>query len=355
MYKILSVNPGSTSTKFAVYEDEKLVCLHTRRHTADDLKPYKTLTEQCEFRKEVILQVLQEVGIRLGELSAVVGRGGLVHALESGVYAVNDQLLHDLKYATIGEHASNLGGIIAHEIAADIPGCLAFIADPVVVDELQEVARISGLPEFGRKSQFHALNHKAVGRKYAKANGTKYERLNLVIAHMGGGVSVAAHRQGRVVDVNQGLDGYGPFSPERSGTLDAGELVKLCFGGQYTQSEIRKKLVGNGGLVAHLGTNEVQEVLRMIEEGDEHAKLVLQAMAYNVAKEIGAMFTVLKGDVDAVILTGGIAHSQFVVEYITRMISPFAKVVVYPGEDEMEALAMSGLRVLKGEESKEYR
>jgi butyrate kinase len=354
MYKILSVNPGSTSTKFAVYEDEKLVCLHTKRHTADDLRPYKTLTEQCEFRKDVILQVLHEMGIQLSELSAVVGRGGLVHPLESGVYAVNNKLLHDLKYATIGEHASNLGGIIAHEIASEIPGCLAFIADPVVVDELQDVARVSGLPFLARKSQFHALNHKAVGRKYAKANGTKYERLNLVIAHLGGGISVAAHRQGKVVDVNQGLDGYGPFSPERAGTLDAGELVKLCFGGQYTELEIKKMLVGKGGLVAHLGTNEVQEVLRMIDEDDEHAKLVLQGMAYNVAKEIGSMFTVLKGDVDAVILTGGIAHSQFVVEYITRMISSFAKVVVYPGEDEMEALAMSGLRVLKGEESKEY-
>ena len=354
MYKILSVNPGSTSTKFAVYEGERLVCLHTKRHTSDELKPYNTLSEQCEFRKNVILERLKEDGINLTELSAVVGRGGLVRPLESGVYAVNDKLIHDLKYNTVGEHASNLGGIIAHEIAVEIPGCRAFIADPVVVDELQDVARISGLPQIPRRSQFHALNHKAVARKYAAANGTVYEKLNLVIAHLGGGISVAAHRQGKVVDVNQGLDGYGPFSPERSGTLDAGLLVNLCFSGNYSQTEIKKMLVGNGGLMAHLGTNEVQVAARMAEEGNEQAKLILQAMAYNVAKEIGAMFTVLKGDVDAVILTGGIAHSQFVVDYIKRMISAFVTVVIYPGEDEMEALAMSGLRVLNGEKSKEY-
>jgi butyrate kinase len=219
---------------------------------------------------------------------------------------------------------------------------------------MQDVARISGLPLIPRRSQFHALNHKAVGRKYAKLNGTSYEKLNLIVAHLGGGISVAAHRQGRVVDLNQGLDGYGPFSPERSGTLDAGQLVKLCFSGRYSEPEIKKMLVGNGGLMAHLGTNEVQAVLARIEAGDSHAKLVLEALAYTVAKEIGAMYAVLKGDVDAVILTGGVAHSQFVVGYISKMISSFAKVVVYPGEDEMEALAMSGLRVLLGEESKEY-
>ncbi|MFA6580376.1 MAG: butyrate kinase, partial [Paludibacter sp.] len=307
MFKILSVNPGSTSTKFAVYEGERLICLHTKRHTSDELKPYNTLPEQSDFRKDIILQRLKEDGIDLSELSAVVGRGGLVRPLESGVYAVNEKLLYDLKYATTGEHASNLGGIIAHEIAVEIPNCRAFIADPVVVDEMQDVARISGLPFIPRRSQFHALNHKAVGRKYAEAHDTLYEKLNLVIAHLGGGISVAAHRQGKVVDVNQGLDGYGPFSPERAGTLDAGLLVKLCFSGNYTESEVKKMIVGNGGLMAHLGTNEVQTATLMAEEGDEHAKIVLQALAYHVAKEIGAMFTVLKGDVDAVILTGGIA------------------------------------------------
>jgi len=353
MFKILSVNPGSTSTKFAVYEDERLLSLHTIRHTSDELKMYKTLEEQCEFRKSVILNVLAEDDINLSELWAVVGRGGMVHPLESGVYTVTDKLIHDLKYATQGEHASNMGGIIAHEIA-QISGCQAFIADPVVVDELLDVARISGLPQIPRISTFHALNHKAVGRKYASSIATSYEKLNLVIAHLGGGISVAAHRNGRVVDVNQGLGGTGPFSPERCGTLDAGRLVDLCFSGKYTETEIHKMLVGNGGLMAHLGTNEVQTVMQMIEDGNEYAKLVLQALAYNVAKEIGSMLVVLKGDVDAIILTGGIAHSQFVVDYITKMLSPLCKVVIYPGEDEMEALAMSGLRVLRGEKSKEY-
>ena len=354
MYKILSVNPGSTSTKFAVYEDEKLVCLHTIRHSADDLKSFKSLLEQHEFRKNLMVDYLAKDGIDITELSAVVGRGGLVRPLESGVYSVNDKYVDDLKTRYSAEHASNLGGVIAREIAETIPGCLALIADPVVVDEYQDVARISGLPQIPRRSMFHALNHKAIARKYAAANGTTYEKLNLVIAHMGGGISVAAHRLGKVVDSNQGLDGYGPFSPERAGTLDAGQLVDMCFEGKYTHDEIRKLLVGNGGLMAHLGINDTKVILQMVESGDKKARLVLEALAYNVAKEIGAMLAVLHGEADAVILTGGIAYSKFVVEYIKKMISPIIKVTVYPGEDEMESLAMSGLRVLRGEEAKMY-
>ena len=354
MYKILSVNPGSTSTKFAVYEDEKLVCLHTIRHSADDLKSFKSLLEQHEFRKNLMVDYLAKDGIDITELSAVVGRGGLVRPLESGVYSVNDKYVDDLKTRYSAEHASNLGGVIAREIAETIPGCLALIADPVVVDEYQDVARISGLPQIPRRSMFHALNHKAIARKYAAANGTTYEKLNLVIAHMGGGISVAAHRLGKVVDSNQGLDGYGPFSPERAGTLDAGQLVDMCFEGKYTHDEIRKLLVGNGGLMAHLGINDTKVILQMVESGDKKARLVLEALAYNVAKEIGAMLAVLHGEADAVILTGGIAYSKFVVEYIKKMISPIIKVTVYPGEDEMESLAMSGLRVLRGEDAKVY-
>ena len=354
MYKILSVNPGSTSTKFAVYEDEKLVCLHTIRHSADDLKSFKSLLEQHEFRKNLMVDYLAKDGIDITELSAVVGRGGLVRPLESGVYSVNDKYVDDLKTRYSAEHASNLGGVIAREIAETIPGCLALIADPVVVDEYQDVARISGLPQIPRRSMFHALNHKAIARKYAAANGTTYEKLNLVIAHMGGGISVAAHRLGKVVDSNQGLDGYGPFSPERAGTLDAGQLVDLCFEGKYTHDEIRKLLVGNGGLMAHLGINDTKVILQTVESGDKKARLVLEALAYNVAKEIGAMLAVLHGEADAVILTGGIAYSKFVVEYIKKMISPIIKVTVYPGEDEMESLAISGLRVLRGEEAKVY-
>ena len=354
MYKILSINPGSTSTKFAVYEDETLVCLHTIRHTAEELKPFNTLFDQFEFRKNLMLDYLKKDGINLSDLSAVVGRGGMVRPLESGVYKVNDRLITDLKSPHIAEHASNLGGVLAREIADSIPNCEAYIADPIVVDEYQDVARISGLPQIPRKSQFHALNHKAIARKYAAANGTSYDKLKLVIAHLGGGISVAAHKNGKVIDSNQGLDGYGPFSPERAGTLDAGQLVEMCFSGKYTHDEIRKMLVGNGGLMAHLGINEELVAEKKAVMGDEKATLVLEAMAYNVAKEIGAMLAVLHGEADAVILTGGIAYSLYIVEYIKKMISPMVKVAVYPGEDEMEALAMSGLRVLRGEKSKEY-
>ena len=354
MYKILSVNPGSTSTKFAVYEDEKLICLHNIRHETEDLKPFHSLFDQTRYRKDIMLEYLKSEGINLSDFSAVVGRGGLVRPLQSGVYEVNDSYISDLKSSHKSEHASNLGGVIAREIANTIPNCKAFIADPVVVDEYQDVARISGLPQIPRRSMFHALNHKAIGRKYAADNNTVYEKLNLVIAHLGGGISVAAHQFGKVIDSNQGLDGYGPFSPERAGTLDAGQLVNVCFEGKYSKEEIQKMLVGNGGLMAHLGTNDVQIIELNANNGDKHSKLLLEAMAYNVAIEIGAMLAVLKGQADAVLITGGIAHSDFIVDYIKKMISPMAKIVVYPGEDELQALAMSGLRVLRGERAKVY-
>ena len=354
MHKILTINPGSTSTKIAVYEDEKLLSLHTIRHSADELKGYNSIMDQYEFRKNIILKKLQDDDMSLQDLSAVVGRGGLMRALESGVYEVNERMITDLKNAIGGEHASNLGAVLARQIAEGIPGCKAYITDPVVVDELRDVARISGLPQFPRRSTFHALNHKAIGRKYAMSLGTTYEKLNLVIAHLGGGVSVAAHKAGKVVDTNQALDGFGPFSPERAGTMDAGALIRACFAGKYTQEEILKLLAGRGGMIAHLGTNDVKAVMERINAGDAHAQLILEALAYNVGKEIGAMLAALEGKADAVILTGGIAHNQFVVNYIKRMVSPLAHLVVYPGEDEMEALAMAGLRALRGEPTKEY-
>ena len=354
MYKILSINPGSTSTKVAVYEDESIICMHTIRHSTQELEKYKHIFDQYEFRKNLILKKLSEDDIQLSDISVVVGRGGLVRPLESGVYEVNDQLIQDLKNCLNGEHASNLGGVLAKEIADQIPGCKAYIADPVVVDELQPVARISGLPQFPRRSTFHALNHKAIGRKYAQSIGSSYEKLNLVIAHLGGGVSVAAHRLGKVVDTNQALDGFGPFSPERAGTMDAGALIRACFAGQYTLPEIEKMLVGNGGLVAHIGTNDVKQAVERINAGDEHVRLIVEAMAYNVGKEIAAMLAIFERKADAVILTGGIAHNQFVVNYIKKMITPLAHLVVYPGEDEMGALAMAGLRILRGEVAKKY-
>lgn len=354
MYKILSINPGSTSTKLAYYEDENMLYLQTVRHSAEELKPYARVTEQYDFRKKVILDCLREQGIDLMELSAVVGRGGLVRPIESGVYEVNDRLVADLRAGVGGEHASNLGGLIAREIADAIPGCRAFIADPIVVDELQDVARISGLPQIPRRPTFHALNHKAIARRYAAEHNTEYEKLNLVIAHLGGGVSVATHRKGRVVDTNQALDGFGPFSPERAGTVDAGVLVRMAFSGEYTQEQMLKMLAGKGGLMAHLGTNEAYVAYQRAEAGDEHARLVLEAMAYAVAKEIGAMHVVLEGCTDAILLTGGIAHNDFIVGYIRHMVDRLAPVVVYPGEDEMGALALNALRILRGEPAKVY-
>jgi butyrate kinase len=354
MFKILTINPGSTSTKIAVYEDEKLIHLHTIRHSSDELAGYGGIFDQYEFRKDLILKQLSDDQFDLNELSAVVGRGGLMRPLQSGVYEVNERMISDLKASIGGEHASNLGAVLAREIADKIPNCKSYIADPVVVDELQDVSRISGLPQFPRRSTFHALNHKAIGRKYAKSIGTSYEKLNLIIAHLGGGISVAAHKLGKVIDTNQALDGFGPFSPERAGTMDAGALIRLCFAGKYEQEEIQKMLVGRGGLVAHLGTNDVKLAAERAQNGDLHAKLILEAMAYNVGKEIGAMIAVLEGNVNAVILTGGIANNIFVVNYIKKMVAPIAHLVIYPGEDEMEALALAGLRVLKGEKAREY-
>lgn len=352
MFKILSINPGSTSTKIAVYNDDKLQFSHTIRHSSEELSIYKSVFEQYNFRKELILRTLEKEQISLADFRAIVGRGGLMKPLQSGVYEVCSEMIEDMKSGR--EHASNLGAMLAREIADGIGNCKAFIADPVVVDELQDVARISGLPQFPRRSVFHALNHKAIARKYAKSIGSNYEKLNLVIAHLGGGISVAAHRKGKVIDTNQALDGFGSFSPERAGTIDAGALIQMCFSGEYSREQIHKMLVGKGGLVAHLGTNDAREVTIRATSGDTHAKLILEAMAYNVCKEIGAMIAVLAGNVNAVILTGGIAYNIFVVNYIKDFIAPLAHLVVYPGEDEMEALAFAGLRVLRGEQARQY-
>ncbi len=342
-HKQLIINPGSTSTKIGVYDDENPILVETLRHSAEEIGKYKEIYDQLEFRKEVILQVLKEKGFDIKELSGVVGRGGLLKPIEGGTYSVNDAMIKDLKQGVLGQHASNLGGIIAHE-------------DPVVVDELEDVARISGMPEIDRKSIFHALNQKAVAKRYAKETNTSYEELNLIVAHMGGGISVGAHKQGRVVDVNNALDGEGPFSPERSGGLPVGDLVKLCFSGKYTMDEIKKKINGKGGIVGYLQTNDAKLVGDRVAEGDKEAKLIFDAMAYQVAKEIGRCATVLQGKVDAILLTGGIAYGKYIVEYIKERVEFISQVVVYPGEDELLALAEGGLRVLTGQEAaKEYK
>lgn len=352
---ILAINPGSTSTKFAVFDDEKQVYIETIRHQAEELAPFASITDQYDFRKTLVEERLQAQGFLLSDFKAIIGRGGMIHPLPSGVYDVNEAMLHDLLHCTYSEaHACNLGGLIAHSIASEIPHCIALIADPVVVDELQAVARISGLPQFPRRCTFHALNQKAIARRYAAETGKKYETLNLIVAHMGGGISVGAHKQGQVIDVNQALDGYGPFSPERAGTMPNGDLVKLCFSGKYTQAEIKKMLVGQGGVFAHLKTTDIQKVNTMAENGDAHAQLILDALAYNVGKEIGSMAAVLGGKIDAILLTGGIAHNKYIVEYIGKMVSSFAPIHVYAGEDEMTALALGALRVLRGEKTMVY-
>lgn len=348
-YKLLIINPGSTSTKIGVYEDEKEILEETLRHSAEEIGRYATIYDQKDFRKEVILNVLKEHNFDITSLDAVVGRGGLLKPIPGGTYEVNDSLLADLKDGFQGQHASNLGGILANEIAKSI-GVRAFIVDPVVVDELEEVARITGTADLKKKSIFHALNQKAVAKRYAKECGKSYNDLNLVVTHMGGGVSVGAHHLGKVVDVNNTLDGDGPFSPERAGSVPTGDLVKMCFSGKYTEDEVYKKLVGKGGVVSYLNTNDLKSVIDRKNEGDKECEVVYNAFVYQIAKEIGAMSVVLKGKVDAIILTGGIAYSPYVVEDLKAMIGWIAPVVVYPGEDELLALAQGAIRVLSGEE-----
>jgi butyrate kinase len=353
--RLLIINPGSTSTKIGVYEDETPLLVETLRHSTEEISKYNSIFEQFAFRKEVILNVLKEDNFDINTLNAIVGRGGLLKPIEGGTYAVNDIMLEDLKVGVLGQHASNLGGIIANEIgkSLNIP---AFIVDPVVVDELEEVARISGIPEIKRISIFHALNQKAVAKRYAKEIGKNYDDINVIVAHMGGGISVGAHKAGRVIDVNNALDGEGPFSPERSGGLPTGDLVKLCFSGKYTLDEMKKMINGKGGYTAHLNTNDAKAVGEAALAGDKKAQLIQDAMAYQIAKEIGKCAAVLSGKVDAIILTGGIAYGKQIVEYIKEKVEFISKVIVYPGEDELLALTQGGLRVLNGEElAKEYK
>lgn len=353
-YRILVINPGSTSTKIGVFDNERSIFEKTIRHDADIINAFNSIIDQYEFRKQTILETLDEEGINISKLSAVCGRGGLLRPIEGGTYHVNEQMLHDLRIGFAGQHASNLGGIIAFEIAGglNIP---SFIVDPVVVDEMETIAKVSGVPSIERKSIFHALNQKSVARKVAQQYGKKYSDMNLIVAHMGGGITVGVHKLGKVIDVNNGLHGDGPFSPERAGTVPAGDLVNLCYSGDYYREEVMKMLVGNGGLVGYLGTNDGQRVERMIVEGNQKAKLIFDAMAYQIGKEIGAASSVLKGRVDAIILTGGLAYGKKFVKEISSYIDWIADVNVFPGENELQALTEGALRVLRGEEeAKEY-
>ncbi len=347
-YKILIINPGSTSTKIGVYEDETQLMEETLRHTTEEIAQYDTIYDQKDFRKNVILDVLKEKDVDLNSIDVVVGRGGLLKPIPGGTYATTPELLEDLKIGKQGQHASNLGGLLAYDIAQeiDVP---SYIVDPVVVDELQDVARLSGHPLMDRVSIFHALNQKAVAKRYAKETGKAYDELNLIVVHMGGGVSVGAHKNGQIIDVANALDGDGPFSPERSGGLPSGQLMKVCFSGDYTQAEVGKMINGNGGFNAYLGTNDMREVVEMAKT-DEKAALVRDAFHYQLGKEIGSMAVVLDGKVDQIILTGGIAYNQITCDYFKDHCGFIAPITVYPGEDELLALAQGALRVMNGEE-----
>lgn len=347
--KSLIINPGSTSTKIGVFEDETLLFEETLRHSTEEISQYASIVDQKDFRKKIITDLLEEKNFDMKSLNVVVGRGGMLKPIAGGTYAVTDELLNDLKVGVQGQHASNLGGILAREIGDEI-GVPSFIVDPVVVDELMPIARYSGVPELPRTSVFHALNQKAVAKRYAKETGKAYETLRLIVVHMGGGVSVGAHENGRIIDVFNALDGDGAFSPERAGAVPTGALVKMCFSGKYTEKEVYSKLVGKGGFNAYLGTNDMREVTKRANAGDEKAIEAKQAFLLQVSKDIGSMACVLNGKVDQIIVTGGIAYGAEVIEALKERAGWIAPFTVYPGEDELLALAQGALRVLNGEE-----
>lgn len=352
MYKILVINPGSTSTKVSYFEDEKEIKTKKIEHSTQELKKFERIFEQYEFRKSAVLEFLKENSIDPKELSCVVGRGGVLRPIPAGTYIINEKMLEDLKNAYI-EHASNLGAPIAYEIAKPL-GIPAFIVDPVVVDEFPDIARISGLKEIQRKSRFHALNTRYVAKKRAEMLGGKITDFNFIVAHIGGGISVVAFEKGRAVDVND-PSSSGPFSPERPGGLPSIDIVEMCYSGKYTKDKIKKLLMGEGGIVSYLGTNDLKEVEKMIDEGNEYAKLVYDAMAYQISKDIVANSVVLKGKVDEIILTGGASKSERLTNLIKDRVSFVSNIFIFPGEMEQEALCFGALSVLRGEEKpKEY-
>ncbi|MDE7411777.1 MAG: butyrate kinase [Paramuribaculum sp.] len=346
-YNVLVINPGSTSTKIALFTNGEDIWNHTIKHSADELAPYSHINDELPMRLEMITHELNRHKMPK-RIDAVIARGGLCRPTPGGIYKVEGTLREDLLNSEF-QHACNLGGLLAEKLAEKYD-CQALIADPEVVDELSPEARMTGLPAINRISIFHALNTKAVARRYAESVGRKYEDLNLIVAHIGGGISVGAHYHGKVIDVNNALNGDGPFSPQRAGSLPAAQLVDLCFSNRYSKPQIMKMLNGEGGLVAHLGSSDVNDIEKKARHGDEKCKSVLDSMLYHIACEIGARAAALSGDVDAIILTGGIAHSDYCVESITRRIKFIAPVIVRAGEDELESLAQNAFRLLNGKQ-----
>lgn len=352
---ILAINPGSTSTKISLFNETKEIFSKNLSHKIEELARFNKASDQDLYRMEIIVRILREKNVALDKIEAVVGRGGLLKPIEGGTYQVTDEMVADLKKGILGDHPSNCGGLIAYAISKAL-GCEAFIVDPVVVDELEPEARISGMPLIKRKSIFHALNQKAVAREIAAKLNKSYFDSNFIVAHLGGGITVGAHRKGKVIDVNNGLDGDGPFSPERSGSVPIGDLIKACFSGEYTLDEMKKLVKGHGGMVAYLGTHDLKTVEEQVIDGIQKAKLVYESMAYQVSKEIGAMATVLKGKIDAIIFTGGAARSKKFLQLIIDRVKFIAPIYTVEGEQEMLALALGALRVLNNEEkSKIYK
>jgi len=347
-YRILAINPGSTSTKIALFENEREIFYTTISHSAEELSRFKSIMEQKDYRTNLVLKELEEKGVELSSLSAVVGRGGLLKPLESGTYEVNEKMIEDLKRAERGEHASNLGAVIAMEIAK-MAGVKAYIVDPVSVDELPKIAKITGMKEIEKPVLSHALNTKAVAKRFAREKGTLYEKLRLIVVHLGSGNSISAHVGGKMVDVTNSME-EGSFGMDRAGGVPCMQLLKLAFSGKYEFKELKRKLFGEGGMYSYLGTKDFRDVEKRIINGDDEAILITDSMIYQIAKDVGAMATVLNGKVDAILITGGLAKSDWLIKNLRRRIEFIAPVHVYPGEDELRALTEGVLRVLKGEE-----
>lgn len=349
-YLILVINPGSTSTKVALYNNETLLKEKTLRHDVNELKHFQTIIDQIDFRKNMILNLINSSGYELKDIDVFVGRGGMTRPLSGGTYLISQSMVDDLRSMKYGAHASALGSIIAFDFSKEY-NKKAYTVNPVVVDEFEDISRISGLKQIERKSIFHALNQKAIALKFAQSINKTYEEVNVIVVHLGGGISVGLHKKGRVVDVNNALGGDGPFSPERTGTIPTYPLVDICFSGLYNKEEVKKLLVGKGGIASYLGTNDARIVENMVLSGDKEAKLVFDAMAYTVVKEIGAMYFAAKGDIDGILITGGIAYSKYFTNLLKEYIDPIKLAIIYPGEDEMQALVDGALRVLNHKET----
>lgn len=353
---ILVINPTSNSTQIAIYNYRKQIFLTNIKHSPAELKAAKKIIDQFEFRKKAVLSELGKSGIDIHDIQIVVGRGGILKPMSGGVYFVNEAMIKDIRHP-MGEHESNLGGILAYEVAKKIGKKIpSIIIDPISVDEMDEIAKISGMPEIQRKSILHTLNQRIIARNFVREIGHTYEEVNLIVAHIGRGISVGAHQKGKIIDVNNGLIGDGPMTTERSGTVPGGELVDLCFSGKYTKEQIIKKMKGEGGVYAYIGKNNFYEIEKLIEKGDKKVALVFSAVAYQTAKEIGALSTVLKGEIDGILITGDLAYSKFIIDELTSRIRHLGLIRIYPGEDDIDAYAMYGYMVLAGEiEAKEYK